>query len=228
MKIAVLGTGMVGQTIAGKMLELGHETYMGTRNVSLTQSRTEPNQMTGTSFLDWYSSHPGVQLISYAEIPGDIDIIINATSGQASIEALQSVGQEKLKGKTILDIANPLDFSQGFPPTLSVCNTDSLGELIQRTFPEAHVVKSLNTMNTFLMVNPGQLNGDHVVMMSGNEQNAKAQVADLLKSMGWRSHNIIDLGDITTARGTEMILPVWLRLFNALGTPEFNFNIVRN
>jgi 8-hydroxy-5-deazaflavin:NADPH oxidoreductase len=153
-------------------------------------------------------------------------MVVNATSGVVSLEALKMAGEENLNGKILIDISNPLDFSQGMPPTLSVSNTDSLGEQIQRRFPEAKVVKTLHTMNAYLMVDPTQLAGaDHTVFVSGDSAEAKEKVTDLLRRMGWT--DIIDLGDITTARGTEMLLPIWLRLFGALQKPVFNFKIVR-
>ncbi len=152
MKYIVLGTGIVGQTIAAKLFSLDYEVWMGTRDVEKTRSRTEKNQMSGDSFASWYAGNSGIHLANYADLPSDCDGFINATSGGASLDALNSVGNQKLKGKIILDIANPLDFSKGMPPSLSVCNTDSLAEQIQRSFPEAFVVKSLNTMNCFLMM----------------------------------------------------------------------------
>lgn len=133
-------------------------------------------------------------------------------SGSGSIDALNAVGKEKLNGKIILDIANPLDFSQGMPPSLLICNTDSLGEKIQREFPESKVVKGLNTMNCYLMMSPSLVPGDHNVFISGNDDEAKKEVESLLISIGWKKSNIIDLGDISTTRGTEMLLPIWLRL----------------
>ena len=143
-----------------------------------------------------------------------------------SIAALEAAGRDNLAGKVLLDIANPLDFSQGFPPSLFVSNTDSLGEQIQAAFPELKVVKSLNTMNAFLMVDPRQLaDGDHTVFVSGNDAEAKKTVTGLLESFGHT--DVIDLGDISTARGTEMLLPIWMRLYGALNNPMFNFKIVR-
>jgi predicted dinucleotide-binding enzyme len=142
------------------------------------------------------------------------------------VDALTQAGSANINGKVIIDIANPLDFSKGMPPFLSPGNTDSLGELIQRTFPETHVVKTLNTMNCFLMVNPAALPGDHSVFVSGNDDQAKSTALEILKSFGWKTNNIIDLGDITTARGTEQLLPIWIRLYGALKTPMFNFKIV--
>ena len=125
----------------------------------------------------------------------------------------------------LIDIANPLDFSAGMPPTLFVKDTDSLGEQIQRAFPDAKVVKTLNTINATLMVDPAELaDGDHTIFVCGDDAGAKATVTELLRSFGWK--DVIDLGDITTARGTEMLLPIWLRLMAPLGTPAFNFKIV--
>ncbi|HEX2183251.1 MAG TPA: hypothetical protein VHH10_13285, partial [Rubrobacteraceae bacterium] len=162
----------------------------------------------------------------FAEAASHGEVVVNATAGAVSLEALERAGEENLSGKVLMDISNPLDFSKGMPPTLSVVNTDSLGEQIQRRFPEAKVVKTLHTMNARLMFDPARLaGGDHTVFVSGDAPEAKAAVADLLRSFGWR--DIVDLGDITTARGTEMMLPVWVRLFGALEKPLFNFKIVR-
>ncbi|MGZ3242120.1 MAG: NADPH-dependent F420 reductase, partial [Burkholderiaceae bacterium] len=156
------------------------------------------------------------------------EIIINVTAGGVSLQALKAAGADNLKGKVLIDIANPLDFSQGMPPTLSVVNTDSLAEQIQRAFPEAKVVKTLNTLNCQLMVNPNAVaNGDHNIFISGNDAQAKAQVLEILAQFGWKKQNVIDLGDITTARGTEQLLPIWIRLWGTLGSPDFNFKIVR-
>jgi hypothetical protein len=145
--------------------------------------------------------------------------------GHASIDALKSAGADNLNGKVLIDIANPLDFSKGFPPSLSVCNTDSLAEQIQLEFSGLKVVKTLNTMNAWLMVNPALVPGNHTVFMSGDDTDAKAVVKGILQSFGWDAKNILDLGDIATARGTEMLLPVWVRLYGALQTPMFNFHI---
>jgi predicted dinucleotide-binding enzyme len=167
-----------------------------------------------------------VELGTFGEAAAHGEMVVNATAGALSLEALKQAGEENLNGKILIDISNPLDFSKGMPPTLSVSNTDSLGEQIQRRFPEARVVKTLHTMNAYLMVDPTQLAGaDHTVFVCGDDAEAKATVTELLRGFGWT--DIIDLGDITTARGTEMLLPVWLRLFGALQKPIFNFKIVR-
>ncbi len=197
MRIAVLGAGVVGQTLAAKLRELGHDVSIGTRN-------------------------PRDGAVSYAEAAETAELVVNATAGAVSLEALDAAGAENLAGKPLLDVSNPLDFSKGRPPTLSVCNDDSVGEQIQRAHPAAKVVKTLNTVNNALMVNPALVPGEHVVFVCGNDDGAKAQTCELLSSFGWPSERIVDLGDITNARGTEMYIALWIRLMGALGTPNFN------
>ncbi|MBI5565270.1 MAG: NAD(P)-binding domain-containing protein [Chloroflexi bacterium] len=226
MKIAVLGTGTVGRAIGGRLTQLGHDVMIGTRDVAETQARTAPDRMGNPPFSEWHRQHPKIKLGTFAQAATHGELVVNATSGFATLEILKSAAEANLNGKTLIDISNPLDFSKGMPPTLFVKDTDSLAEQIQRAYPRVNVVKALNTMTASLMVNPGQLaGGDHTVFMSGNDAAAKAQVAELLKSFGWR--DIIDVGDITTARGTEMLLPIWIRLMGKLGTPLFNFAIVK-
>ncbi len=226
MRFGILGTGIVGRTIASRLAGLGHEVMVGTRNPADTMSRTEPDTYGNPPFSAWQEEHPEVQLGTFGEASAHGEMVLNATAGAVSLEALELAGETNLNGKILIDIANPLDFSKGMPPTLLVCNTDSLGEQIQRRFPEAKVVKTLHTMNAYLMVDPAQLAAtDHTVFVSGDDAEAKAMVTELLRSFGWT--DIIDLGDITTARGSEMLLPIWLRLFGALQKPIFNFKIVR-
>jgi 8-hydroxy-5-deazaflavin:NADPH oxidoreductase len=130
-----------------------------------------------------------------------------------------------LQGKILIDVANELDFSQGMPPKSMAADTTSLGEKIQAAFPNTKVVKTLNTMNCAVMVNPKQIaDGNHTVFVSGNDADAKAKVTELLQSFGWT--DIFDLGDITSARGTEMMMPIWLRAFGKLGNVPYNFKIV--
>jgi len=226
MKIGVFGTGGVGQTIGAKLVELGSEVMIGTRDVAKTMAHTEPDPFGQPPFSAWLKQNPGIRLGGYADAARHGEVIINATSGTGSLDALQQAGDENLIGKILIDLANPLDFSRGMPPSLTVSNTDSLGEQIQRAFPEVKVVKTLNTVTASLMVNPGQLaNGEHHIFLSGNDPAAKAQVAEWLATwFGWK--HILDLGDITTARGTEMYLPIWLRLWGALGTGLLNVRVV--
>lgn len=215
MNAAVLGTGMVGQTIGSKLLELGHSVKMGSRSADNEKGKAfaqkSPNASSGT----------------FAEAAAFGEIVFNCTSGIASLNALQYAETNNLKGKIIVDISNPLDFTNGMPPTLSVVNTSSLGEEIQKAFPESKVVKTLNTINCTIMINPGLVNGgDHDIFMSGNDSSAKSEVKEILKSFGWSEKNIVDLGDITSARGTEMYLPLWVRMYGVKGNGAFNIKIV--
>ena len=225
MKIAVLGTGMVGRALAGRLSGLGHDVTIGTRDPQATLARTEPDGMGNPPYSTWAKAHPEVAVATFGEAAADAELVVNATNGSGALPALEQAGADRLAGKVILDISNPLDFSQGFPPTLFVKDTDSLGEQIQRAFPQARVVKTLNTLNADLMVDPASLGAESSVFVSGDDAAAKATVTALLESFGHT--DVIDLGDISTARGTEMLLPVWLRLMGALGTAAFNFRIVR-
>ena len=215
MKIAVLGTGMVGQAIGSRLAELGHEVRMGSRTAGNAKA------------VEWAKQAQGASEGTFADTASFGEIVFNCTSGSASLDALAAAGADNLAGKVLVDVANPLDFSQGMPPTLSVCNTDSLGEQIQRAFPEARVVKALNTMNCNIMVNPALVgNGEHHTFLSGNDAEAKQQVKALLQSFGWQEACVLDLGDISTARGTEAWLPLWLRIWGATGSGSFNLRIV--
>ncbi len=226
MNIAVFGTGIVGQTIAARLSSLGHRVTIGTRDSKKTLAKKEPDRYGNPPMREWLTQHDGIDLDDYAKSVIDAELVFNCTLGSASVEALRLAGPA-INGKILVDVANPLDFSNGMPPTLSPGNTDSLGELIQRTFPEVRVVKALNTMTAAIMANPLLIDGDHNVFISGNDASAKETVQGLLRSFGWREQNILDLGDITTARGTEQLLPIWLRLWGKFQTPFFNFNIVR-
>lgn len=224
MKGAVLGTGVVGRSHAAKLVELGHDVVMGTKDVAKTMAGDKPDQMGNPPFSVWHKDNVKVKLATFQEAAKHGEIVWEALHGDVTVEVLKSIEAE-LDEKILIDIANPLDFSKGMPPSLFVSNTDSLGEQVQKALPKVKVVKSFNTTNAFIQVNPQHLaGGDHHIFVSGNDANAKVKVTEILKSYGWK--NIIDLGDITTARGTEMLLPIWLRLWNSLQNPNFNFKIV--
>ena len=227
MKIGIFGTGIVGQTLAAALAAKGHAVMIGTRDPAATLSRDTGNAFNSTPFRDWKSANPTIQLGNFAEAARFGEVLVNATSGGGAMAALEGAGADALGDKVMLDIANPLDFSKGMPPSLTVCNTDSLGEQLQRAFPRLRVVKTLNTTNALVMVNPAAVaGGDHSMFVCGNDAAAKASVKQWLGEwFGWR--DVIDLGDITTARGTEMLLPIWVRLWGALGSPMFNFKIAR-
>jgi 8-hydroxy-5-deazaflavin:NADPH oxidoreductase len=226
-RIGILGTGVVAQIVAEKLSSLGHAVTIGTRNVAETMAKTGDDMYGRPGFKIWAGNHAAIKVGTFAEAAAFGEVLVNATSGSGSLPALQAAGEANLNGKVLIDIANPLDFSKGFPPSLTVCNTDSLGEEIQRTWPQLRVVKTLNTMNAYVMVNPGLVPGDHSVFLNGNDAAAKAEVKGILGEIGWKETNIIDMGDITTARGTEMLLPIWVRLYGAFGHGMFNFHIAK-
>lgn len=227
MKIGILGTGVVGTTIAGKLASLGHDVVIGTRDPKETAARKEKGQFGNPSFAEWQAANPKVRLGTFAEAAKHAELAINALGGMAALSALDRAGVENFAGKVMIDISNPLDFSMGFPPSLSVSNTDSLGEQVQKKLPGAKVVKTLNTVNAYLMVEPGQLaGGDHTMFVCGNDAEAKAVVTNFLREQfGWK--DVIDLGDITMARGTEQYLPLWVRMYGALKNPMFSIKVVR-
>ena len=214
MKIGVLGTGMVGTTIASKLVSLGHEVRLG--------ARTAANDKAAA-----WAKGTGARASAgtFADAAAFGEMIFNCTNGAGTLNALDAAGAANLRGKILIDVANPLDFSKGMPPTLLIANTDSLGEQVQRTHPDARVVKALNTMNCNVMVKPDLVPGDHDVFICGNDRAAKAEVVTLLESFGWK--NVVDVGDISAARGQEMLVILWARLFGALGTPTFNFHLAR-
>ena len=215
MKFGVLGTGMVGQAIATKLVQLGHEVTMGSREAG-NENAVGWSQEAGGNAAEG----------SFADAASAGEIVFNCTSGGASLQALDAAGAENLSGKTLIDVANALDFSQGAPPSLSVCNTDSLGEQIQRRFPDTKVVKALNTVNAGVMVAPEKVPGDHFLPICGDDA-AKPQMVELLGEFGWPPDRVVDLGDISSARGMEMYLALWLALMNSLGTAEFNIALAR-
>jgi 8-hydroxy-5-deazaflavin:NADPH oxidoreductase len=204
---------MVGQTIATKLVELGHEVTMGARAAGNEKA------------VEWASgAGESAREGSFADAAAHGELLFNCTAGTASLDALRAAGEAELAGKVLVDVANPLDFSGGMPPRLSVVNDDSLAEQIQREFPDARVVKALNTVNASVMVTG--IAGSNL-FVCGDDDAAKEQVTELIGDFGWPGESVVDLGGIEAARGMEMYLPLWLRLMGALGTPQFNIGIVR-
>ena len=215
MRIGILGTGVVGKTLGHKLAKLGNDVRMGSRKAGGEKAKAWVKDAGGKSSEG-----------TFAETAAHSEMVFNCTSGMASLEALTAAGAKNLEGKTLVDVSNPLDFSKGMPPTFIICNTDSLGEQIQRAFPTAHVVKSLNTVTAAMMVDPSIIPGVHDMFVSGNDAKAKAQVINLLKTgLGWKE--VIDLGDISGARAQEMLLALWVRLYMKLQTPNVNVHVAR-
>jgi len=215
MRIGVLGTGMVGQAIAGRLVDVGHEVRMGARRAD--------NEV----LVKWVDS-TGERASggTFADAAAFGEVVFHCTNGSTAMAALAAAGEDNLRGKTLVDVANPVS-GKTMPPVLDICNDDSLAERIQRAFPQTRVVKTLNTLYCEVMVDPATVPGDHVVFMSGDSFDAKTQASDLLGQFGWPPNRIIDLGDLITARGTEMYIAIYSRLFMRLGTGFFNITISR-
>jgi predicted dinucleotide-binding enzyme len=207
---------MVGAAIGTKLVELGHDVMMG--------SRTADNERAG----EWAAlAGAGASQGTFADAAEHGELVFNCTAGEASLEAIGSARPGDLTGKVLVDVSNPLDHSRGMPPGLFVSSFDSLGEQIQRAHPDALVVKALNTVNCEVMVDPGKVTGEHDVFVCGNDEGAKTKVVELLGTFGWPAEHVLDLGDITSARGTEAYLLLWIRLWGALQTGYFNVRVVR-
>ena len=208
MRIAVIGTGAVGRTLTDGFRRVGHEVVVGTRDPEETRGRAE------------WADDPG--LTTFAAAGDGADLVVNATGGNVSLDALADVD---LAGKVLVDVSNPLDFSNGFPPTLTVKDTDSMAEQIQRAHPDARVVKSLNTVNAAVMVEPDRLPEPTTMFVAGDDADARAVVRGLLGELGWL--DVVEFETLDAARGLEMWLPLWVRLMGNLGTAEFNLKLVR-
>lgn len=214
MRVGVLGSGNVGRAVAAGLAKAGHDVVVGSR----VPSRAE--------LVSWADAST-VRVVPPAGAGEHAEVLVNATPGEASEAALKAAGAAGLDGTVVLDLANPLDFSGGFPPSLSVMNTDSLAEGLQRAFPNLRVVKTLNTVNLEVMVDPGRLGEPTALFVAGNDADAKAAVTDLLASLGWQREQLFDIGALDAARGTEAYFLLWVRLMQSLGTPIFNVRVVR-
>jgi 8-hydroxy-5-deazaflavin:NADPH oxidoreductase len=226
MRIGVLGTGIVGQSLGLRLSELGHAVMLGTRDPSNLDA--PKGRGPDASTLRTWRANAGARasIGTFRDAAAAGELVINALSGAVSIAVLRAVGEEHLHGKTLIDVSNPVLFRRGLPLTLFVKDTDSLGEMLQRALPDVRVVKTLNTMSAALMANPMLVgHGDHTVFLSGNDRGAKVQAASLLSELGWR--DILDLGDISISRGTEMLLALGHAVMHALRPMEIAFKVVR-
>lgn len=217
MNIGILGTGIVGRTLGNDLTRKGHKVCLGSRtldNVNAAEWVRENGASGSQGRFD--------DAAKFADT-----LVFLAVKGEHALDALEQAGAKNLKRKILIDVSNPLDFSRGMPPRMLYCNTDSLGERVQSTLPDTKVVKALNTLNCEIMLQPDKVPGEHDLFICGNDPVAKQSVSEFLESFGWNEQNIIDLGDITSSRGTEMVLPLWIQLMGALGTPKFNFHIAR-
>jgi 8-hydroxy-5-deazaflavin:NADPH oxidoreductase len=223
MKIGLIGSGIVAQTLGAKLVELGHDVVVGTRD---PEKLDEKKNLTG-SLREWLARTGGKgKVVTFREAAAHGDLLVNATSGAISVEALKMAGAGDVGGKVLIDTANVLDFSKGMPPRVGASQDSCLAEQIQAAFPNLKVVKTLNTIGAHVMVDPKALaGGAHTIFLSGNDGSAKGKVGELLRSFGWT--DILDLGDLSTARGPEMYMAMWLRLWGATGTGTLNIKVVR-
>jgi 8-hydroxy-5-deazaflavin:NADPH oxidoreductase len=221
----VLGTGTVGQALAGKLKDLGHDVRMGTRDPDASRARTEPGHAGAEPLRDWLDHNPEIQLVAFRDAIAGSDVLVNATGGSVSLDVLGFAEPKDLEGTILIDIANPIDFSSG-ELDLTIGITDSLGETLQRAYPSLRVVKTLNTVTAAVMVDPASVgDGDHTMFVAGNDDAAKREVTGLLRSFGWQ--DVFDLGDITASRGLEAWIVLWLRTMQTRNDPMFNIKLVR-
>lgn len=226
MKIAVLGTGMVGKTLAGKLGEIGHDVRLGTRDPGETLGRPVPQEPDAITYQAWLQRTDRVELLTLAEAVAGAQLIFSSLKGSEVVSALSTL-RDAIGSTPLVDTTNPLSFPDGGAPVLTVSNTDSLGEQIQRALPAAPVVKALNTLSYELMVAPGLVgNGNHVLPICGNSAAAKTAVTQVLQQVGWPESAILDLGDISNARGMEAWMLYWFRIMAKLGTARFGMQIV--
>lgn len=228
MKIAVLGTGMVGRALSAKLTALGHKVAIGTRDVENTLSERESDFYGNPPFSNWQNENPGVDLQTFSNAAMSAEILFLCTPGAVAMRVAALAGAESLRGKVLIDITNGLVFSdENSSPSLQPVNTDSVAEQLQRKFPAAKVVKAMNTIDHELMINPTFLEGNHSVFLCGDDQAAKDLTEKILKGFGWKTDQIIDLGSLVQARAMEMHALLWWRLYQILGTPKFNIEIRR-
>ncbi|MEU5535931.1 NAD(P)-binding domain-containing protein [Streptomyces sp. NPDC020362] len=215
MRYAVLGTGEVGRTLGGRLVELGYDVTLG--------SRTKDNPIG----QEWATAVGGrAHAGAFADAAAAADVVLNAVGGRVALDALRAAGAEHLAGKVVVDVCNPLAFEDG-QVRLDPVESDSVAEQIQRMFPDARVVKAMNTVNCQVMVDPGRVPGEHNLFVCGNDAGAKGQVTELLGEFGWPAERVLDLGGIRSARAMEMLLPLWFCLFQKFGHADFNVEVRR-
>lgn len=226
MKVAVLGTGMVGRSLAAKLSALGHEVIMGTRDVQTTLSISEVDSLGNTPMKKWLSEHRNITLLNFSQAANNAQVIFLPVHGSTAQKILGHIERKDLDDKTVIDVSNSLVFGEpGALPHLEITSTTSIGESLQDAFPKANIVKALNNIQHSLMIEPELISGNHNVFISGNNQKAKDEAKKILSEFGWNEKQMIDLGGIVYARAMEMNVLLWWRMYEILGTGDFNFEI---
>ncbi|HSK72672.1 MAG TPA: NAD(P)-binding domain-containing protein, partial [Pyrinomonadaceae bacterium] len=194
MKIGIIGSGGVAQTLAKGYLDKGYEVKLGTRNAE--------------KLAEWLeNAGKNASVGSFAEAAEFGDAVFVSVAGEAAVNAVNLAGAENLKGKSVIDLTNPLDFSQGVPPRFTATLGDSLGEQIQNALPEANVVKAFNTISAAIMVDPKFGDQTATLFIAGNDENAKAETVRLAQEFGW---DVEDLGSIEQAFFLEAFASLWV------------------
>lgn len=212
-RVGVLGTGEVGRRLAAGFKDRGYQVMIGSRDSGKSELR------------DWLSADGrGIEVGTFAEAGAYGEVIVLAVLGAAAEEVIAEAGAQKFTGKVVIDAMNPLDFSGGFPPKLSISGDDSLGERVQRALPDAKVVKAFNTIGNPYFVDPSFSEGKPTMLIAGDDEGAKGTVSDVLKDFGWS--DIIDIGGIEGSRELEAICIVWVKIGGARGAWDHGFKLL--
>ncbi len=196
MRIAILGTGVVGKALGQAFITLGHEVKMGSRDAKNEKALAWAKEM-----------GPRASAGTFADAAAFGEIVLLATLGAANESALTSAGAANLRGKILIDTTNPLDTTGGGPPKLAVAGNDSGGERVQRLMPEALVVKAFNTVGAPHMFRPDFAGGPPDMFICGNDPGARKKVASLLADFGW---GVVDVGGIESSRYLEPMCIAWV------------------
>jgi len=213
MRVGVLGSGQVGQRLAAGFRGRGHEVMIGSRDPAKPE------------LVRWLSGEgAGIEAGTFAAAAAHGELVVLAVLGNAAEQAIAEAGPENFSGKVVIDAMNPLDFSGGFPPKLSIAGQDSLGERVQRALPDARVVKAFNTIGSAYFVDPNFTEGDPTMLIAGDDEDAKRAVADVLADFGWSQ--TVDIGGIEGSRELEAICIAWVKIGGARGAWDHGFKLL--
>jgi predicted dinucleotide-binding enzyme len=212
-RVGVLGTGEVGRRLATGFRSRGHDVMIGSRDPGKAE------------LTEWLSADgAGIESGTFAEAAEHGELLVVAVLGNAAEEAIAAAGPDRFSGKVVIDATNPLDFSRGFPPKLSITGEDSLGERIQRALPNAKVVKAFNTIGNAYFVDPSFSEGQPTMLIAGDDEGAKRTVHDALADFGWS--DTVDIGGIEGARELEAICIAWVKIGGARGAWDHGFKLL--
>ena len=212
-RVGVLGSGEVGRRLAAGFSSRGHDVMIGSRDPGKPE------------LGEWLSGDgAGIKAGTFEQTAAHGELLVLAVLGNAAEEAITEAGPEKFTGKVVIDAMNPLDFSGGFPPKLSVTGEDSLGERVQRALPDAKVVKAFNTIGNPYFVDPDFSEGKPTMLIAGNDEGAKHTVGDVVADFGWP--DAVDIGGIEGSRELEAICIAWVKIGGARGSWDHGFKLL--